>query len=180
MDHIASVIPLLNGIRIPAFGRSVLAGEAVINVNSVRFALEDGYRYIDMAKVYGNEAELAHAIVASRTARAGALSLNAEGFSLHAKVRCAMNQRNKLERLCLYITRPAIANERLKRNSAGDIMLQLKSPYRYGTTHIVMSPLDKIAGSGVTGMVVSQLVEVQPSPCEKGRSRRKQGCPKKF
>ncbi len=43
--------------------------------------------------------------------------------------------------------RPAIANERLKRNSAGDIMLQLKSPYRDGTTPIVMSRLDKIAGS---------------------------------
>jgi len=59
---------------------------------------------------------------------------NAQGFSLHAEVCCAMNQRNKLEKLCRYITRPAIANERLKRNSAGDIMLQLKSPYRDGTT----------------------------------------------
>jgi len=46
--------------------------------------------------------------------------VNAEGYSLHAEVRCAMNQRNKLERLCRQITRPAIANERLKRNSAGD------------------------------------------------------------
>jgi hypothetical protein len=35
-----------------------------------------------------------------------------------------MNQRNKLEQLCRYITRPAIANERLKRNRAGDVVLQ--------------------------------------------------------
>ena len=41
-----------------------------------------------------------------------------------------------------YITRPAIANERLKRNGAGDVVLQLKSAYRDGTTHIVMSPLE--------------------------------------
>jgi hypothetical protein len=27
-----------------------------------------------------------------------------------------------------YITRPAIANERLKRDGAGDVVLQLKSP----------------------------------------------------
>ena len=67
---------------------------------------------------------------------------NQQGFSLHAAVRCAMNQRNKLEQLCRYITRPAIANERLKLNSAGDVVLQLKSPYRDGTTHIVMSPLE--------------------------------------
>ena len=32
----------------------------------------------------------------------------------------------------------------------------------------------------MTGMIVSQLVEVQPLPCEKGKSRRMQGCPKKL
>lgn len=47
----------------------------------------------------------------------------------------------ELERPCRYITRPAIANERLKRNPAGQVVLQLKSPWRDGTTHIVMSPL---------------------------------------
>jgi len=64
-----------------------------------------------------------------------------QGFSLHAEVRCAMNQRNKLEQLCRYITRPAIANERLKLNSAGDVVLRLKIPYQDGTTYIVMWPL---------------------------------------
>jgi hypothetical protein len=44
-------------------------------------------------------------------------------------------QRKELERLCRYITRPAIANERLKRNGAGDVVLQPKSAYREGTTH---------------------------------------------
>jgi hypothetical protein len=53
-----------------------------------------------------------------------------------------MNQRHKLEQLCRYITRPAIANERLKLNSAGDVVLQLKSPCQDATTHIVMSPLE--------------------------------------
>jgi hypothetical protein len=68
--------------------------------------------------------------------------VNAHGFSLHAGVRCAMNQRNKLERLCRYITRPAIADERLARNKDGQIVLTLKTPYRDGTTHIVLSPLE--------------------------------------
>ena len=41
-------------------------------------------------------------------------------------------------------TSPAllVANERFKRNGAGDVVLQLKSAYRDGTTHIVMSPLE--------------------------------------
>lgn len=67
---------------------------------------------------------------------------NAPGFSLHAEGRCPMNQRHKLEPLCRYITRPAIANERLKLNSAGEVVLQLKSPYQDGTTPIVRSPLE--------------------------------------
>ncbi|MDP3662818.1 MAG: IS91 family transposase [Nitrosomonas sp.] len=67
---------------------------------------------------------------------------NAHGFSLHAGVRYAMNQRNKLERLCRYITRPAIADERLARNKDGQIVLTLKTPYRDGTTHIVLSPVE--------------------------------------
>ena len=68
--------------------------------------------------------------------------VSVQGFSLHAEVRCAMNQRQKLEQLCRYITHPAIANERLKRNSTGDVVLRLKSPYQDGTTHVVMSPLE--------------------------------------
>ena len=56
-------------------------------------------------------------------------------------MRCGAHQRKELERLCRYITRPAIANERLKRNNAGQVVLQLKSPWRDATTHIVMSPL---------------------------------------
>ena len=57
-------------------------------------------------------------------------------------MRCGAHQRKKLERLCRYITRPAIANERLKRDGSGDVVLQLKSAWRDGTTHIKMSPLE--------------------------------------
>ena len=52
------------------------------------------------------------------------------------------DQPKELELLCRYITRPAIANERLNRNRAGQVVLQLKSPYKDGTTHIVMEPLE--------------------------------------
>src|ERR1700675_4405559 len=54
----------------------------------------------------------------------------------------ALISAKELERLCRYITRPAIANHRLTRNPAGQVVLQLKSPYRDGTTHIVLSPLE--------------------------------------
>ena len=57
-------------------------------------------------------------------------------------MRWGADQRQQLEHLCGYITRPAIANERLKRNRAGDVVLQLKSAFKDGTTHIVMAPLE--------------------------------------
>ena len=47
------------------------------------------------------------------------LRVNAHGLSLHAALRWRADQRLELEQLCRYITRPAIANERLKRNRAG-------------------------------------------------------------
>lgn len=70
------------------------------------------------------------------------LYTDAHGFSLHAEVRCGEHQRKELERLCRYITHPAIAKERLKRDGAGDVVLQVKSAWRDGTTHIKMSPLE--------------------------------------
>jgi hypothetical protein len=71
-----------------------------------------------------------------------ALCADAHGFSLHAAVRCGAHQRKELERLCRTITRPALANERVKRDGAGNVVLQLKSAWRDGTTHIRMSPLE--------------------------------------
>jgi hypothetical protein len=50
---------------------------------------------------------------------------NAHGFSLHAGMRCDADQR-ELEQLCRYVTRPAIANERLSVNRAGQVVLKLK------------------------------------------------------
>jgi hypothetical protein len=83
-----------------------------------------------------------HTVPATDKSSTPGLCTNRHGFSLHAGVRCGAHQRQELERLCRTITRPAIANERLERNGAGQVVLQLKSAYRDGTTHIVMSALE--------------------------------------
>ena len=46
--------------------------------------------------------------------------------------------------LCRYITRPALANERVQCNAAGQGVLKLKTAWHDGTTHIVMLPLEFI------------------------------------
>ena len=69
----------------------------------------------------------------------------AGGFSLHAGIDIAPHQRPKLERLCRYVSRPPVATERMAMTSSGHVRYALKSPYRDGTTHIVIEPLDFMA-----------------------------------
>ena len=67
------------------------------------------------------------------------------GFSLHAGMAAARHERRKLERLCRYITRPAITGTRLSLTPHGIVRYQLKTPYRDGTTHVIFEPLDFMA-----------------------------------
>jgi hypothetical protein len=70
------------------------------------------------------------------------LCADIDGFSLHAAVRVEAHDRKRLERLCRYITRPALSEERIRVNAAGQVQLELKTPWRDGTTHLVLSPLE--------------------------------------
>jgi hypothetical protein len=55
------------------------------------------------------------------------------------------DQRSKLERLCRYITRPPIATKRLSIDDRGRVVYRYKRPFRDGSTHVVLEPLDFIA-----------------------------------
>lgn len=67
------------------------------------------------------------------------------GFSLHAGVYADTNQTDKLERLCRYIARPAVSEQRLSLTDSQNVRYELKTPYRNGTTHVFFSPLDFIS-----------------------------------
>ena len=64
---------------------------------------------------------------------------------VHAGVAAKADERKKLERLCRYISRPAVSEKRLSLTPNGNIRYQLKTPYRDGTTHVIFEPLDFIA-----------------------------------
>ncbi len=70
---------------------------------------------------------------------------NVAGFSLHAGVAAKAHERKKLERLCRYISRPAVSEKRLSLTSNGNIRYQLKTAYKDGTTHVIFEPLDFLA-----------------------------------
>ena len=74
------------------------------------------------------------------------LCADIDGFSLHAAVRCGADDRQAVEQQCRHDTRPALANERVQTNAAGQVMLKLKTAWRDGTTHLIMPPLESCSG----------------------------------
>ena len=78
-------------------------------------------------------------------AQAKPFTVDRDGFSLNAAVACQPHQRQRLEHLCRYVTRPAICLERLSTNAAGQVIYELKHPFRDGTTHILFTPQDFLA-----------------------------------
>jgi ribosomal protein S27E len=61
-----------------------------------------------------------------------ALTADRDGFSLNVAVSCQLYQRDRLERLCRYVTRPAICLDRLTIRADGKIQYELKNPFRRG------------------------------------------------
>jgi len=120
---------------------------------------------------------------------------NVAGFSLHAGVMAEAYQRDKLERLCRYIARPAVSEKRLSLLGDGRIRYELKTPYRDGTSHVIFEPLDFLARlaslvpkprvnltrfHGVFAPNSKHRIEVTPARRGKGRRRNTAGeeqCP---
>jgi hypothetical protein len=67
-----------------------------------------------------------------------------EGFSLHANVRVAANDRDGLEHLARYLARPPIAVQRLTRLPDGRVVLRFKRPFSDGTEAVVFTPFELI------------------------------------
>lgn len=65
---------------------------------------------------------------------------SAHGFSLHAGVACSPGEPDLLQRLARYIARLALAENRLSLTLTAqrDLRYRIKSPWRDGTTHLVI------------------------------------------
>ena len=62
--------------------------------------------------------------------RPGELCAQLGGFSLHARVRVAACARQRLEKLCRYVARPPIAQERLSLIPDGRVLYRLERGLR--------------------------------------------------
>lgn len=64
-----------------------------------------------------------------------------DGFTLHAAVRIRAEESTRLEHLARYVTRPPLSTQRLSLNAQGNVVHELRVPYRDGTSHFVFEPL---------------------------------------
>lgn len=87
------------------------------------------------------------------TATKGLVAKNS-GFSLHAGVATKAHERDRLEKVCRYIARPAVAEERLSTNDQGDVIYRFKKPWDDGTTAMKLTPME----------LMERLVALVPRP----------------
>ena len=67
------------------------------------------------------------------------------GFNLHASTAIEAHDRARLERTLRYMGRPPLSADRLKKAPDGkNLLLTLKSPWRNGTTTILLAPFELI------------------------------------
>ncbi|MFN9744545.1 MAG: transposase [Betaproteobacteria bacterium] len=104
------------------------------------------------------------------------LCADIDGFSLHDAVRVEAHDRKRLEQLCRYITRPAPSDERVQLNAAGQVELKLKTPWRDGTTHLVLrrdtnSPVDCLCQPKGPSSARARPARLDPQPPPRGRAR---------
>ena len=76
------------------------------------------------------------------------------GVNVHAKQLVDGRDRERLERLCKYITRPPLAQERLTRRADGLLQLEFKRSWKDGTQALVFEPHE----------FISRLVAMVPPP----------------
>jgi hypothetical protein len=70
----------------------------------------------------------------------GALCAQAQAFNLQGATWVAANDKAGRERLCRYILRPPLANDRLSVLDDGDVRLELKPPWSNGTPSVQLAP----------------------------------------
>jgi hypothetical protein len=82
--------------------------------------------------------------IGERPQLTGPLCAGLGGFSIHANVFIEPGKVDKLEKLCRYVARPAISEQRLTRLDNGDISYSLKKSWSDGTYAVQFSPTELI------------------------------------
>ena len=72
----------------------------------------------------------------------GPRQAHVDGFDLHANLAVPSGDRRRLEQLCRYLLRPAVAQERLRVRADGRVVVTLKRAWADGTRELLFEPLE--------------------------------------
>jgi hypothetical protein len=114
----------------------VLAGLAGLAAASVQGTVAWGPRRGTRVRRLGDGAEPVETPVP------GDCHARANGFDLHAGLIVPARQRERLERVCRYALRSPVTEERLHLTGEGQVRLELRHPWRDGTTDLVFDPVE--------------------------------------
>ncbi|MCC6214455.1 MAG: transposase [Polyangiaceae bacterium] len=84
-------------------------------------------------------------LVDPRLSRPDELVGEVSGFNVHATISVGPRDRARLERLCRYLLRPPIAQERLELHPSGKLRYSLKKPWSDGSVAVLLEPEDLLS-----------------------------------
>jgi len=166
-----------NGVEIPQVGFGVYQIPASKTAGTVRIALDAGYRHIDTAQVYGNEAEVGAAVVESGLPREDVFittKLNPQNHGYASTSRGLEESLRKLRTsyVDLYLLHwPSPDRDRYLESwrACEDLLAQGKAR-SIGVSNLTVADLEWLAGHSETVPAVNQ-VELHPS-FQQGELRR--------
>jgi len=73
------------------------------------------------------------------------LCADTAGYSLHAAIRVGKSARGRLEKICRYLARPPLSQDRLSVANNGHVVYRFKKAWRNGKTAVVLDPMTFIS-----------------------------------
>jgi methylglyoxal/glyoxal reductase len=158
---------LNNGVAMPILGLGVYRARPGRETrDAVRWALEDGYRHVDTARIYRNEADVGAAVRSSRLAREDLFVVtklrNADqGYD---KTRRALAQSLRdlgMDYVDLYLIHWPVSGKRLESWRAMEELLAEGSCRAIGVSNFTVTHLEELLGAADVVPAVNQ-VELSP------------------
>jgi diketogulonate reductase-like aldo/keto reductase len=160
-------LPLNTGAKIPQVGLGVWqAARGSTTRDAVHAALRLGYRHVDTARIYGNEADVGEAIRTSGIARAEIfvttkLWNDDQGYDQALRAFDASLGRLGLEYVDLYLLHWPVANRRLDSWRALELLFAEKRARAIGVSNFLVPHLEELLGHAKIVPAVDQ-IEVSP------------------
>jgi diketogulonate reductase-like aldo/keto reductase len=164
---IASRVTLAGGVQIPILGLGVFQSSAGEETRrAVRWALEAGYRHVDTARIYGNEADVGAAIRESGVPRDDVfvttkLWNSDHGYDAALRAADASLARLGLDHVDLYLVHWPVVGLRQGTWRAMEALLALGRARAIGVSNYMIRHLEELLGAARVPPAVNQ-IELSP------------------